>query len=217
MSQYIYGLIDPTTSSIRYIGKSRDPHTRLNEHLKEQSDNAKCRWLRKLKSVGAVPVLVVLEEVSDGRDISEVEKLWIDMGFRSGWNLTNEMHSCLSKSNDDISSLAVSVAEWMVANHLGKIVNAMGSMMSDGTPSSGKKAKNYREPNRKTITIADVRDRYGKDFVQKLVSMCIERGGLSGTSVGKVYRDMHDRSMSGTHRAAIREIIISYVNSESET
>jgi predicted GIY-YIG superfamily endonuclease len=37
---YIYGLADPTTKEIRYVGKADDPQARLSQHLQEKGSDS---------------------------------------------------------------------------------------------------------------------------------------------------------------------------------
>src|ERR1700722_13163788 len=54
--QYIvYGLIDPFTKEIRYIGKSIQGYSRINNHWndssKKEGNTRKIQWINKLKSL----------------------------------------------------------------------------------------------------------------------------------------------------------------------
>jgi hypothetical protein len=86
----IYGLLDPRTDEIRYIGRSSSGMKRARHHLKKsvltKDRTHKGHWLRKL---GAAPLVLVLEEVQDG-NLAEREVWWISFGRSEGWPLTNE-------------------------------------------------------------------------------------------------------------------------------
>lgn len=62
---YIYGLIDPRDGEIRYIGKTKNPKTRLSGHIteskKNNSDNYRLKWLRKLSKLGLSPGIIFLK------------------------------------------------------------------------------------------------------------------------------------------------------------
>lgn len=76
---YIYGLIDPTTDMVRYIGKSHNPKQRLTKHLSPRFLNEtthKANWLRKLAADGFKPILAIIEEV-DRCHWQEAERKWI--------------------------------------------------------------------------------------------------------------------------------------------
>lgn len=73
---YIYGLADPDTGEVLYIGKADDPQRRFVEHLADRSDTRKARWIADLRDHGREPTLVVFQGVpfASWRD---VEAHWI--------------------------------------------------------------------------------------------------------------------------------------------
>ena len=86
---YIYGLCDPETDEIRYIGKSIRPVERLQNHMNERSNCHRSHWLQSLKSRGLMPTMVILEELIGEWPWQEAERYWIARGRRIGWRLTN--------------------------------------------------------------------------------------------------------------------------------
>lgn len=87
---YIYGLIDPTTMGIRYIGKTNNPRRRIVEHSEDVGRAEKSSWIRSLRAMKITPIMVILEEV-DKRNVSVKENEWIKRGISLGWALTNTM------------------------------------------------------------------------------------------------------------------------------
>lgn len=88
---YIYVLRDPDSGLVRYVGKTRDPAARLDQH-RGCSDKTKChrtRWLARLRREGKAPTMEVVEVVPHGGDWSGAERDWIDRGLALGWPLTN--------------------------------------------------------------------------------------------------------------------------------
>lgn len=76
---FIYGLADPESTLVRYVGKSRDPRKRLLVHISD----AKCgdkfalhNWIRQLIEKGLAPSLIILEESSQS-DWNDAEQKWI--------------------------------------------------------------------------------------------------------------------------------------------
>lgn len=62
---FIYGLFDPVTLQLRYIGKTTDPYKRENEHNNRKGKTPKDKWIEKLKSKGLDPFYCVIEECDD--------------------------------------------------------------------------------------------------------------------------------------------------------
>lgn len=87
---FIYALVDPITEQVRYIGKSNNPRKRYNAHLTDtRFSKHKINWIKKLKEQSLVPVLQILEEVS--QEIwQERERYWIAFYREHGHNLINE-------------------------------------------------------------------------------------------------------------------------------
>lgn len=97
MDIFIYGLKDPETNEIRYIGKAKDPNARYLAHLQDKRTNPhKWNWISKLKIKGIKPELVILEITNDS-GWEECEEKWIKNGFECGWPLTN---ICLGGNNN---------------------------------------------------------------------------------------------------------------------
>lgn len=89
----IYGLRDPRTNEIRYVGRSSSGMRRPRRHDKAASlkeDNYKSRWVSKLLALGLSFEIVVLERVSDGSELDQAERKWISIGRSAlGSRLTN--------------------------------------------------------------------------------------------------------------------------------
>ena len=91
----IYGLVDPRTGQVRYIGKSCKGMERPKEHGRPWHINHdrgyKGSWLRLLKRLGLTYSILVLEEVPEGDSpyLGSVECEWIAYGRHVGWPLTN--------------------------------------------------------------------------------------------------------------------------------
>lgn len=51
---YIYGLSDPDTNTVHYIGKTSDPHRRLSQHLdsKRWQQTSAHEWIIRLHEQG---------------------------------------------------------------------------------------------------------------------------------------------------------------------
>jgi len=88
----IYGLIDPTTNEIRYIGKAIDLYTRIRNHYKPSrliSKTHKNNWINKLLNDGEKPLVVVLEIINQTIELNDAEIKWIKHYKDLGCDLTN--------------------------------------------------------------------------------------------------------------------------------
>lgn len=91
----IYGLIDPRTGCLRYIGSSIDPESRLKSHIytgktsmHAVKPNPLTSWVSELLKQGFAPGLVILEVVPEP-DASAAESRWIGAYRASTPNLCN--------------------------------------------------------------------------------------------------------------------------------
>lgn len=87
---FIYALVDPRTSGIRYIGKADDPERRLRQHV-DQSKRGKYHracWIRTLLSSGLLPVIQIVDEVLQ-TEWQSVEAAYIEYFINDGCDLVN--------------------------------------------------------------------------------------------------------------------------------
>lgn len=83
----IYGLRDPRTDELRYIGKTeRDPGERLDQHIRgaKQRKTLCHRWIMSLPHY---PRICILED--EPKDLEQAEKDWIARCRAAGVRLTN--------------------------------------------------------------------------------------------------------------------------------
>ena len=100
---YIYGLQDPRTDSIRYIGKTtKTPEQRFVEHKRKSSQSMQ-RWFEELSLLSLEPKRIELEAVPEPYDWRIAEICWIKDGRRQGWDLLNTQ-----RGGDDVSDGSVS-------------------------------------------------------------------------------------------------------------
>jgi len=87
---YIYGLIDPSTNQLRYVGKTVDINRRYRRHINERfiHDSHKDRWIRKLIDNNLKPEIIILDIVSEV-DWKFWEIHYISYFKHIGCNLTN--------------------------------------------------------------------------------------------------------------------------------
>lgn len=77
MNLFIYGLKNPLSGNIFYIGKSSNVSRRYSEHLSNCTQNFRKKWIIKtIKEHGLKPELIIFEEVSKD-NWKEREKFYI--------------------------------------------------------------------------------------------------------------------------------------------
>lgn len=88
---YIYGLVDPRSGLLRYVGKSNNPSWRLSQHIHPKLSNKTpvAQWCRSLVRGGFMPRIEVIEEVPENLEWQEVERFWIGYLRFIGCNLLN--------------------------------------------------------------------------------------------------------------------------------
>lgn len=91
----IYGLIDPTTKELRYVGCSTSPTARFNQHLtygrRHILKMCTAEWIADLLTKGLRPELLILEEYETEwkSDAGDVEKQWMHHYIDNGAQLLN--------------------------------------------------------------------------------------------------------------------------------
>ena len=87
----IYGLVDPRTTMVRYVGKSESGMRRPKQHrTSHKSDRTHCgNWIRELAGSGINYQIVVLEDAASRDSLVASERWWIAYGRACGWPLTN--------------------------------------------------------------------------------------------------------------------------------
>lgn len=86
----IYKLIDPRTSSPRYVGRTqRNIKSRLQDHWgsRNRIKTRLGKWLRELASIGLKPTVEKIEQVED---LGYSEARWIDHFTKDGHDMVNE-------------------------------------------------------------------------------------------------------------------------------
>ncbi len=96
MSKYqgylIYGLRNPITQEIRYVGRSSSGLKRPGEHLrphKLKQKSHKSSWIKSLLKKNITPEIVILEEFESSNPLNIAEQKWIVVFKEFGHRLTN--------------------------------------------------------------------------------------------------------------------------------
>ena len=88
---FVYGLTDPRTHQLRYIGVSKHPEKRIKSHASAARNGAKpmcSKWIRGLLKIGLSPDMFIIEE-SNNLKWMEDESFWIAYFRFIGCNLLN--------------------------------------------------------------------------------------------------------------------------------
>jgi GIY-YIG catalytic domain len=88
---YIYGLIDPITNQLRYVGKTiQKPYMRLSSHCcktRTKGNHTEC-WIKSLIAKGYKPEMIIIDE-ADSDNWVFWEQFYISHYKSIGCNLTN--------------------------------------------------------------------------------------------------------------------------------
>ena len=85
---YLYALFDPNLKIPKYIGISNNPERRFKEHLEDVGNTKKTRWIKSLKQGGFLPILKVIKETNDVRQVCKWEIQSIKK-LKDKYNLVN--------------------------------------------------------------------------------------------------------------------------------
>ena len=96
----IYGLLDPRTGQLRYVGFAFDFSVRLAHHCSPSRLRSSCHknnWIKSLAKVNLRPMLAVIEHIEltgdsvlDVKTLGEAEMFWIASFRASGAQLINQ-------------------------------------------------------------------------------------------------------------------------------
>lgn len=88
----IYGLIDPITNQVRYVGKSSIGLERPKQHSLScnlKGKNRKNNWIKSLKKINLIPIIKTIEICSSEEELDQKEIYWISFYRKIDKKLTN--------------------------------------------------------------------------------------------------------------------------------
>lgn len=151
---FIYALNCPVTGRTRYIGKSKNPNSRLTKHLypNRQEKNHKANWVKALVVRGIKPLLEILDEVPIAEwpmwEVAYIQ-FFRDAGFEltngndggeGGCNPTLEVREKLRMGATGRKHTAIGRAN-ISAGHLGQIPWNLGKSTPEQTRAKQRLAK----------------------------------------------------------------------------
>jgi len=141
-STFIYGLKDPVSNKIRYVGKSNNPKSRLSRHIceaKEAKSVHRLCWIKGLLNIGKKPILVILEKC-DVDVWGERENYWISI-FPNLTNMIDGGKFCPML----IPEIVAKMKESSKGKKHSKETRQKWSVLRKQEWDSGTRARNFRE------------------------------------------------------------------------
>src|SRR5271163_2259633 len=87
---YVYGLIDPITEELRYVGSTYRLNKRYNEHISQLKKNSyKNNWIKQLLSQNIKPEMFIIEECETEEEMYKAEEWHIIYFKQMECRLTN--------------------------------------------------------------------------------------------------------------------------------
>lgn len=189
---YIYGLVDPETNQLRYIGKSKNPESRYRKHLQDSKKKItyKDKWIYHVLFKQKKPELIILDFTLND-DWEEIEKFYIAYFKFIGAKLTN-----LTEGGDNPPSAKGRV--W-TAEQLKRISeNNKGKKRSEETKkniSLSKKGKPLPHLNGKERSLSH----------RKNISLSLK--GRTSPNKGKKFDDQYRKKLSDAHSHQKKKVI----------
>ena len=95
----IYVLIDPTTKTIRYVGRTNQGHIkRLNRHIRDskKQTNHKANWIKSIINNGNLPLILIVENNLPSIEEANLAEIHYIKSFKSlgGTITTTVMGRC---------------------------------------------------------------------------------------------------------------------------
>jgi hypothetical protein len=73
---HIYGLVDPNTFMVKYVGCSIDVKQRLIGHMSDKTNKRKLAWINSLRETNQKPGIVIFFKTKDILVAREREVVW---------------------------------------------------------------------------------------------------------------------------------------------
>jgi len=195
---YIYGLVDPRSGALRYVGKSIRPLERLTNHMNERSRCHRTNWLASLRRDGVRPRMVILDVTGEG-GWQDVERGWIAWAKARGCDLVNE-----TSGGDGVCDLPAETRArmrltWLGRKHKPETIAKLGSGMRGKHHTEEHRAKMRRVMTGRTVTWGNKLAEAVRALTEQDVSIILDR--LNG---GELVKDL--AAEYGVHRTTLSKI-----------
>lgn len=198
---YIYGLHDPRTMDLRYIGKSDRPAERLTNQMNEHADTYRCHWLGELRTLGLRPVQLIIDATPRGTDWQPAERAYIAAARAIGCRLTNG-----TDGGDGVPGLRPESLARMRATWLGRKHTPESRAKMSAANMGRKHTDEYREMMRQIMSVREFTETHRqrlRESTQKLTADQV-REIRAALAAGERQRDIGARF--GVHQATISDL-----------
>jgi len=195
----IYGLIDPRTNQIRYIGKTiRSLGDRLSQHMYEKAKHHRAMWILGLKYIGLQPQIVLIETIPLEGNWIAAERKWIAYYKSMGYSLVNKTdggEGVIGLKHSDASRKKMSL------QHLGKKLPTLTrqrisqslkrfSLENPGKLATRKTGIKHSEKTKAKLRI----------HINNLANDPSIRKKISDSKLGKPLSEKHKKAISESHK-----------------
>jgi hypothetical protein len=171
---FIYGLCDPRTEQLRYVGKTTNLSRRLYEHTKNKSHSHLSSWIRSLLGAGYDPEIFVIEEV-DKKNWQREEKFWISYFRYIGADLVNGSQGGLGGSKK------------------GHKFSLEGRRRIDHAVRKSCKGKPLSREHRRKLSLAKIGTKQSRETIEKRINSL---SGSGNPNYGKTLSEEHKMKIS---------------------
>jgi hypothetical protein len=195
----IYGLCNPETKVIRYIGKSERVKQRYQNHLNETYQTHKTNWIKSLKRKGLKPELIILEKITNESIWQEREREWIKTAGEFGFKLVNSTDGGDGVLNISGEGKKRMLATWKGRKHKPESIEKMRIRSSQQIKTEKSKNKLSKKMAGREITWKDKLQKANRKFDDAKLKLVIEdlNNGMKVIDAAKKY---------GVHRTTITKI-----------
>ena len=105
----VYGLLDPRTTELKYVGCTKNYKSRYSQHCSAPSGTPqKIKWHKELKELNLIPIIILLAEFDNERDAYECENSHIKSNLKLlNGGITNVYKVRIGKTKREIKAILI--------------------------------------------------------------------------------------------------------------